>query len=720
MMRFLLLIIALTLFGRGNPGLGQENDFGFGAPQQNQDLSGLSDPLKQDPGKQDPQSGGGLEQNPFNSQFGGFNAGSQQARADFEAKFQLRKGSRQGTLMITGKPDPLSHSHIYSQRTDLEFQTPTVFTVKKNSKFKVTGKFSPDVDFERVEKDVNGQIWVTEESAEDVTWSAPLTIAEGVDAESLTIDIQVDGQVCNEQGCMPYDGMIVTAKFAGYIEAGPYRDASRSGSNKVEWSGSISSSTVKPGDSFEIVLTAKVDEHWHLYGQDLLEIDGYSPTIILLSRNGIVTATDFKASVAPSEKQVGDSVQFHHEGTVTFSSTVTVDPDTEPGSALLQGKIGFQTCNEDGICKTPSVADFQVTINIGKTTDSESIPVTISGSKSTYDQVLKMYKERMTDEKEPFVLATFLWYCGLSFLAGLILNIMPCVLPVIGLKMMSFVEQAGESRGRIFALNFAFSLGLMTVFWLLGFLVVVMDFGWGDLLNKGLTGVLIASGIVFAFGLSMMGVWEIPIPGFATSSHANKLAEKEGLAGAFIKGILTTILATPCVGPMLIPAMTFAVSQSQFVGFAIFTMLGVGMAFPFLMVAVFPAAINVLPKPGAWMDTFKQVMGFVLLGTVLFLLSTFAKPDPEKTPYVLPTLWMLLVISIGCWWIGRTSIAAEKIKLAKAYAIGILIIGLGTWGGFRYLGPPQWELDWKPYSNTYLAELQKEGKPVFIDFTGPG
>jgi len=295
---------------------------------------------------------------------------------------------------------------------------------------------------------------------------------------------------------------------------------------------------------------------------------------------------------------------------------------------------------------------------------------------------------------------------------------MPCVLPVIGLKMMSFVEQSGEDRGRIFALNISFSMGLMTVFWFLAFLVIVLNFGWGELLNS-LTGVIIASGIVFAFGLSMIGVWEIPIPGFASSSTASKLAEKEGLGGAYIKGILTTILATPCVGPMLIPAMTFAVTQTQIVAFALFTVLGFGMAFPFVMVAIFPASIKFLPKPGAWMETFKQVMGFVLIATVIFLMNTFSHKG-DQVGWLMSVLTMLLCIAVGCWWIGRTSLAAEWKDKIAAYAVGTLIIGGGTFLAFEYLGPREYELDWEMYSNSKLAEARGKDVPIFIDFTGPG
>lgn len=699
---FLVLILGLFV-SQVSIAVNAQNDFDFGKPVQ-------------EPGKQDQK----LPDFDLNSQFGGFGGNNSEPRADFEASFEVFKGQGKGLLSITAKPDTFSHSHIYSQNTDLEYQTPTVFTVTESADFKLTGKFQPDTKPITVSKDVNGQTWVTEEFTTDVTWTAPIEFADGVDVEKIEIKTRVEGQVCNEGGCLPYENVVATAKFKGYLAPGPYR--STRGSNKVEWAAKASSTTVKPGDKLTVTLTARIDAGWHIYGTKLIEQETYSPTLVFFANTNGLTFDAFSPNVEAEEKRKNEErVEYHHEGEVVFSAELTVPDDAESGSVEVFGNIAYQTCDVNGSCLQPSTADFLLTVNVGAETDAQEQTLIIKKSNSKYENVLEKFKTlSAADQKEPFVLSTFLWYCGLSLLAGLILNVMPCVLPVIGLKMMSFIEQAGENRGRIFALNAAFSLGLMSVFWLLGFLVVIMDFGWGDLLNKGLTGIIIASGVVFAFGLSFMGVWEIPIPGFASSSGANKLAEKEGLGGAYLKGILTTVLATPCVGPMLIPAMTFAVTQSWFVGFAIFTMLGLGMAFPFLLVAVFPGAIKILPKPGAWMETFKQVMGFVLIGTVLFLLSTFAKPSEDTTPYVLPVMAMLLAIGVGCWWIGRTSIAAEFKEKVTAYVLGIAIIAGGTWAGFYVLGPPQYELEWEPYSNSLLADLREEGKPILIDFTGPG
>jgi suppressor for copper-sensitivity B len=187
-----------------------------------------------------------------------------------------------------------------------------------------------------------------------------------------------------------------------------------------------------------------------------------------------------------------------------------------------------------------------------------------------------------------------------SFLGGLILNIMPCVLPVIGLKLMAFVQQAGEDRWRIFSLNVWYSLGMWLVFLIFATVAAVLHllgqtFAWGEHLGDPAFSIPLLL-LVFTLGLSMFGVWEIPDPGFVGSGKANELAMKEGPAGAFFKGVLTTILATPCSGPFIGVAVGIAVIAPIWLNFAMFTAMALGMASPYLIIGAFPRLINGCPS----------------------------------------------------------------------------------------------------------------------------
>ena len=303
-----------------------------------------------------------------------------------------------------------------------------------------------------------------------------------------------------------------------------------------------------------------------------------------------------------------------------------------------------------------------------------------------------------------------------GLLGGVILNLMPCVLPVIGLKVMSFVEQAGKERSKILMLNLWYTLGLLSVFWVLAGVAIAFrvvygeSFSWGEQYTyiQFRVGLMV---FVFAMALSFLGTWEIPLPGFATNSAAGALQRKEGPAGAFSKGVFSTILATPCSGPFLGPVFGFMLTQSNVVVFAVFTAIGLGMALPYLLIGIFPRLIAWLPKPGEWMETMKQGLSFHLLGTVVYLFA--GVPDNYRAA----VFGMLIAVWFGCWIVGRVPNWESLQKRITAWGTGISVaIGL-TLVMFHLLVPAAEILKWEPYSEAKLNALQREGKTVMVDFT---
>jgi len=309
---------------------------------------------------------------------------------------------------------------------------------------------------------------------------------------------------------------------------------------------------------------------------------------------------------------------------------------------------------------------------------------------------------------------SLLKYLLLAFVGGLILNLMPCVLPVIGLKVMSFAEQAGHSRVQAFKLNLWYSLGILSVFLVLAGLAISAGVSWGQQFGNEAFNIVMAV-VVFAMALSMLGVWEIPIPGFIGSGKAQEAASQEGVTGAFLKGVITTLLATPCTGPFMGGALGWAVKQPPTSTLAVFTVLGIGMASPYLMIGAFPKLVRFLPKPGAWMETFKQLMGFVLLGTVLFLIAIL------PSTYLLPTLVMLLCVGLACWVYSLTPYTASGSEKSQTYALCSAIVAGSAVVAFGWLYPllnAEPDKSWQDFS---LARLQQvtveEGKTVLVDFS---
>ncbi len=304
-----------------------------------------------------------------------------------------------------------------------------------------------------------------------------------------------------------------------------------------------------------------------------------------------------------------------------------------------------------------------------------------------------------------------------GLLGGFILNFMPCVLPVIGLKVLSFAEQAGRSRAQILKLNVWYALGTLAVFMVLATLASGValglsnrDLNWGQQFTYNWFNIVMV-GLVFTMALSFLGVWEIPIPGFVGTGKANDLAAREGVGGAFAKGVMATILATPCSGPALGPVFGYTLNQPPAVTYLLFTCIALGMSAPYLLIGAFPTLIRFLPKPGAWMDTFKQLMGFVLLGTVVYLFSLM------DLNYLVPTFAMMVGLWAACWWIGRTSLTESLGRKLIAWSQASVFASLVTLAAFTWLVPHESEIPWQKYSRAELARLQAEGNTVLVEFT---
>ena len=308
------------------------------------------------------------------------------------------------------------------------------------------------------------------------------------------------------------------------------------------------------------------------------------------------------------------------------------------------------------------------------------------------------------------------WHLFAALLGGFILNFMPCVLPVVGLKLMSFVNQAGSSRTRIISLNLAFVAGIVSVMLVLAAVTIAAKmfygqaFGWGQQFERLDFQVGLAM-LVFAMALSFLGVWEIPIPGFATSSHSGELMQKEGHLGAYLKGILTTVLATPCSGPFLGAVFGITLSLSPMSIVILYVTLGLGLGFPYLALCTYPGFVKFLPKPGAWMETLKQVLAFPLLLTVVYIIQIV---NPE---YRIATLILLIVVWFACWLIGRVPPYSEVTQIRRAWLFGLGTIAVGAIISFSVFGPIKHLLPWEAYNEAQLAEYRREGRTVMVEFT---
>jgi thiol:disulfide interchange protein len=302
---------------------------------------------------------------------------------------------------------------------------------------------------------------------------------------------------------------------------------------------------------------------------------------------------------------------------------------------------------------------------------------------------------------------SFAGYLLFAFIGGLILNVMPCVFPVLGIKVLSVVQQAGENKRQVLFHGLAYTFGVLVCFWALGALVITLGKAWGFQLQS--PGFVYGLGAFFLiFGLSMAGLFEI---GASAVGVGQNLQSQHGLGGSFFSGLLAVVVATPCSAPFLGPALGYTVTLPAFQALVMFSMIGLGLASPFLVLAIFPKLVSALPRPGAWMESFKQGLSFLLFGTVVFLiwvLTGMVQGQP-----LLFSMLGLVLIAFGCWVYGRWSLPH---KPARTRLIAVILALLSIGGGL-YAGWPVKEDKWAEWSPEKVAELRAANQPVYIDFT---
>jgi thiol:disulfide interchange protein DsbD len=303
---------------------------------------------------------------------------------------------------------------------------------------------------------------------------------------------------------------------------------------------------------------------------------------------------------------------------------------------------------------------------------------------------------------------------GLAFLGGIILNLMPCVFPVLFLKGLALVQSSGEARSRLRSHGLVYTLGILVSFWvivavLLGLRAGGAQAGWGFQLQSPAFIAVLSLGIFF-FALSLAGQFEL---GLSFTSVGGELAKKQGFAGSFFTGVLATIVATPCTAPLMGAAIGFALAQPAGITFAVFTALGLGLATPYLLLSFQPAWTRILPRPGRWMETLKQLTAVPLFATVIWLTWLYGRLYGTSTSQGLDHMAYLLggflLVAIAGWVLARWP--ARWGSALAAVVLGAMAIAMSLYS------PKDTTLVWQPYSQQALDQARADGHPVFIDFT---
>ena len=495
----------------------------------------------------------------------------------------------------------------------------------------------------------------------------------------------------------------------------------------VAWTASVEPESAKPGQTAKLKITAKSDPTYHIY-REATDDSAFSTIFVVTEKSELKVGAPI-ANKPPLTQHAGSSLATKvYDGEVTWTLPIQIPADLESGTKQIEGMIYYAACDENS-CADPKALSFVAKVNVGDSVASEAAsslvtmqsadPMAVetinwvdefevpSGMSS--DVKLKSVPAEEVEVQETAGAKSFPLVLLFAFLGGFVLNFMPCVLPVIGLKVMSFVGQGGEDRKRIFALNLAYAGGICFVFAVLAFLAIAFSFSWGQQFQYFSVRLGVTIGL-FAFALSYFNVWEIPVPGMAAGKTSQELQSKEGFAGAFSKGIFTTLLATPCSGPLLggVFGATLGMASPQIA--LVFAMLALGMSSPYLAIGLKPGLVKFLPKPGPWMETFKQLMAFLFLAAVAYFFYQFS--DENKFPVFVT----LMGVWFGCWIIGQVPNWDAIGKRLVAWIGGVGIATAIGFVAFTSLKEPP-ILNWVDYDEVALQHYQAEGKTVLVDFS---
>jgi thiol:disulfide interchange protein len=337
----------------------------------------------------------------------------------------------------------------------------------------------------------------------------------------------------------------------------------------------------------------------------------------------------------------------------------------------------------------------------------------------------------------PVTAAQIFRAAGLAFLGGMLLNLMPCVFPVLFLKGLALVQSGSEERHKLRAHGFVYTAGIVVSFWLLvgallGLRAAGASLGWGFQFQSPIFLFLMAA-LLFFLGLSLAGQFEI---GLSLTGTGGSLITKQGYAGSFFTGVLAVIVATPCTAPFMGAAVGYALGAPIAVTFAVFTALALGLAAPYVALTLQPAWTRFLPRPGAWMEVLKQAVSVPIFATVIWLAWVLDSAYGASTLVAL--LGGFLLLAIAGWFLGRWS--AKRWATVVAVLIVAGVVGLAVYSGIDFeRANPKFESthvltfevshgelsrlqtasgrNWQPWSPDAVQSAVAAGQPVFVDFT---
>lgn len=451
-------------------------------------------------------------------------------------------------------------------------------------------------------------------------------------------------------------------------------------------------SAITAGKKAHVGVVLDAQDGWHTYYKE--PGDAGLPTTIKWQLPEGFSAGEIEWP-SPEKFAEGDLTTYGYTGQTLLPVTITIPDKLKESSYSMTADVQWLVCKDICIPESKTVSiELQVVPKPEPSADADLFTQQKQLAPASYISP-----------------ATLLITLSLALLGGLILNVMPCVLPILSLKTLALVKKSGHVRKHTAKYGIAYTLGILFSFASIAALLIGLQhggeaIGWGfQMQSPVFVGFLIY--LLFLVGLNLSGAFHLPVL-FGNTSH--KLNENS-IQGSFFTGVLATLVATPCTAPFMASAVGAALTMPPWAAMLIFLSLGLGLALPFLLISIFPGLLRFLPKPGAWMEKFKELLAFPMYASVVWLLWVLGMQTGIDGVAII--LYGLLLIMFMLWLhkaVGRCSLPH---RLFSIIATIIMLTAM-----LFYLGKTDKdEMNYTPYSAAALASLRSEGKAVYVDAT---
>ncbi|MCI5064643.1 thioredoxin family protein [bacterium] len=497
-------------------------------------------------------------------------------------------------------------------------------------------------------------------------------------------------------------------------------------------------------------ITIRLDAEWLVCQEECIPGNGEFQLTLPVDDGSSSQPSSHSAKITTAQQQLPSaedslelSVLAESEETVVVSFPLAKSPATQPffypahpgiieNAAPQQftrsGTTGTLTLQKSKGLRHTGPREGLLVIRGESTTESYAVTVPTQPNEAI--------PEETSSKDTPHSLLNILF---LAFLGGIILNLMPCVFPVLSIKILSFLEKSGKQSHQVRRHGLSFAAGILVSFWILALSIRGLreageQLGWGfQLQNPAFVACLIL--LLVAVALNLFGVFEFGSSIQRLSGSLDR--DGESYTHSFLSGILATLLATPCTAPFMGGAVAYGIQASLLPSLAVFTALALGLATPYVVLTFFPRLLTALPRPGVWMETFKELMGFPVLLTALWLLWVYEKQSSSQQ--LLALLLALLTVSFACWGYGKIApLCASRKRQRIGMLFFITLTALSLWiciprtekaleqhtssSTTSQNHPSEGEKDshgllWLTFSPTTVETLLNEGRPVYIDFT---